>query len=84
MAKYIEKFILPTEDDEIKLVRKRMVHNGGSTLGWIDNTYPCGIFTAKKLTELDFKNITIWRNWKIIKKFVKTKNNLFLNLIDCY
>lgn len=53
MAKYIEKFILPTEDDEIKLVRERMVHNGGPTLGWIDNTYPCGIFTAKKS----------WLNW---------------------
>lgn len=55
---YLEKFILPTEEDEQKILSQRAFLNGGP-LGYIDNSYPCGLFTEKKFSELDFDRITI-------------------------
>ncbi len=58
MSKFVEKFILPNECQEEDLIKQRMEYNGGP-FGYIDNIYPCNIFTKKQLTELDFSNITI-------------------------
>ena len=58
MAKFVEKFILPNKGVEEAMIRNRMAHNGG-IFGYIDNIYPCNLFTPKELTELDFENITI-------------------------
>ena len=58
MTKYVDRFLLPNKDTEEKLIKERMAYNGGD-FGYIDNIYPCGIFTEKELSELDFENITI-------------------------
>lgn len=58
MAIYVEKLVLPSKNIEERLIRERMAYNGGIN-GYIDNTYPCGIFTKKQLSELDFADITI-------------------------
>lgn len=58
MAKFVEKFTLPSKEIEDALIRNRMFENGGRN-GYIDNIYPCNLFTAKELSELDFENITI-------------------------
>jgi len=58
MGKYVDKFVLPEAWKEEAMIRERMAHNGGA-FGYIDNIYPCDLFTKKQLTELDFENITI-------------------------
>ncbi len=58
MALYVEKFLLPNKETEERMIIARMVHNGGRC-GYIDNIYPCDIFTKKQLTEIDFETITI-------------------------
>lgn len=58
MSIFLEKFILPNEDQEERIVVEKMRENGGD-LGYIDNFYPCCLFTGKQLSELDFDNITI-------------------------
>lgn len=45
---YLEHFTLPTPQKEDALLKARAQHNGGP-YGYIDNPYPCGLFTAKKL-----------------------------------
>jgi len=55
---YLEHFTLPTPHKEDALLKARAAYNGGP-YGYIDNPYPCGLFTAKKLQELSFKPITI-------------------------
>ena len=55
---YLEKFILPI-DEESSLIEQRMADNGGK-FGYIDNTYPCGIFSKKRFSELHFSKITIF------------------------
>ena len=55
---FLERFVLPTTLDEEKIIQIQMCNNGGP-FGYIDNYYPCGIFTKKYLTELDFDDITI-------------------------
>lgn len=54
---YLDKFTLPI-DEESSLIEQRMAYNGGM-FGYIDNTYPCGIFSKNRLTELNFSKITI-------------------------
>ena len=54
---FLEKFVLPIEKEEA-IVEEKMEENGGG-FGYIDNPYPCGIFSKKQLTEVDFENITI-------------------------
>lgn len=58
MSKYLEKFILPQQETEEKIIMRRMDKNGGA-FGYIDNIYPCSLFLEKELTEIDFSNITI-------------------------
>lgn len=56
---YLETFRLPGMEAEEMLLAKRMEHNGGRALGYIDNPYPCGLFPAMDLRELNFERITI-------------------------
>ena len=58
MCLYLESFTLPIEL-ESALIKKRMEENGGM-YGYIDNTYPCGLFSEKELYEINFRNITIF------------------------
>lgn len=55
---WLEKFILPDEEGEWRLARRRMEQNGGA-FGYLDNPYPCGLFLKKELTELDFAPVTV-------------------------
>lgn len=55
---YLDKFLIPNEDTEEKIVLRRMAENGGS-FGYIDNAYPCGLFTRKQLARIDFEPLTI-------------------------
>ena len=55
---YVETFTLPI-DKEMALLRKRAEHNGGKA-GYIDNSYPCGLFSRKEFSEIYFRNITIF------------------------
>lgn len=55
---YVETFTLPI-DKEMALLRKRAEHNGGKA-GYIDNPYPCGLFSRKEFSEIYFRNITIF------------------------
>ena len=41
---YLEKFVLPINSEEM-LLNKNADENGG----YIDNSYPCGIFSRKNL-----------------------------------
>ena len=54
---YLEKFFLPVDKEE-RIVLKKMKENGGD-FGYIDNPYPCGVFTEKKLKEIKFSKVTI-------------------------
>ncbi|HOO28536.1 MAG TPA: AAA family ATPase [Lachnospiraceae bacterium] len=54
---YLDTFKLPVGKEE-QIIKKRMVHNGGP-YGYIDNIYPCGIFSQKQLCRIDFERITI-------------------------
>lgn len=55
---YLERFVLPIEQED-GLIQERKVHNGGENFGYIDNVYPCGIFSKKRLREVNFDKITI-------------------------
>ena len=55
---YLERFVLPIEQEEL-MIEDRMKYNGGKKLGYIDNTYPCRLFSQKMLREINFDNITI-------------------------
>ncbi|MHB1154379.1 MAG: AAA family ATPase [Eubacteriales bacterium] len=54
---FLDKFILPV-DEEAALIEQQAAHNGGN-FGYIDNIYPCGIFSKKRLSEMCFSKITI-------------------------
>ena len=55
---YLDKFIIPNAEQEEKTINRRMAENGG-VLGYIDNIYPCGLFTKKELSRIDFEPLTI-------------------------
>ena len=55
---YMESFTLPI-DKENDLLFKRAMHNGGK-YGYIDNPYPCGLFSSKELRQVRFGKITIF------------------------
>lgn len=55
---YLDKFILPDTDVEFKIANIKAEENGG-VFGYLDNGYPCGLFTEKQLKELDFDKVTI-------------------------
>ena len=54
---YLERFELPI-DEESRLLMERMAHNGGM-YGYVDNQYPCGLFSEKELREINFDKVTI-------------------------
>ncbi|MBQ8400934.1 MAG: AAA family ATPase [Clostridia bacterium] len=55
---YVTSFTLPTGEQEERFITEKMMENGGK-YGYIDNLYPCRIFTEKGLQQLDFGKITI-------------------------
>lgn len=55
---FLDRFDLPI-DKEDDLLKERAAHNGGK-YGYVDNPYPCGLFSEKMLPEIFFKNITIF------------------------
>ena len=55
---YLESFTLPIEKEN-RMIKERMTYNGGP-YGYIDNIYPCGLFSEKKLYEMNFDRITIF------------------------
>lgn len=55
---FLERFTLPI-DSEDRLLAYKAQENGGK-YGYIDNPYPCGLFTGKELSEISFNNITIF------------------------
>ena len=74
---YLETFRLPTEETEEKLLAAQMVRNGGRAFGYLDNPYPCGIFTRNGLREVNFDRITIFYGGNGSGK------STLLNLIAC-
>lgn len=55
---YIDKFLIPNIEQENNIIKNRMAENGG-LYGYIDNTYPCGLFSKKGLSRIDFEPLTI-------------------------
>lgn len=55
---YLESFTLPISQEEM-MIGKRMRENGGD-YGYIDNIYPCRFFGEKGLSEINFRNVTIF------------------------
>ncbi len=58
MSVYIDRFVLPSAQNEYDIIKERKEHNGGP-YGYIDNEYPCGLFKDRDLRELNFKTVTI-------------------------
>ncbi len=56
---YLERFVLPV-DKERKMIAERKEYNGGEKFGYIDNVYPCGLFSSKGLREVNFDKVTIF------------------------
>lgn len=57
---YLEKFVLPDEEEEYTIARRRRIENGGSgDFGYLENGYPCALFGPKGLSELDFETVTV-------------------------
>ncbi len=54
-AIYLEKFVLPIEWEEV-IINEKSRDNGG----YIDNIYPCCIFSEKDFSEINFEPITIF------------------------
>ena len=55
---FLDNFRLPTKEDEYEILNIKGAQNGGP-FAYINNSYPCGLFTEKELTGLDFKEVTI-------------------------
>lgn len=55
---YLESFSLPI-DIESDLLAERAFHNSGKR-PYVDNPYPCGIFSDKEFSEVNFRKITIF------------------------
>ena len=53
---YVDKFVLPTPDEELGIYRVR----SGQNIGYVLNAYPLGIFTRNGLSEVDFDKITVF------------------------
>ena len=56
---YLDCFKIPIDKEEAML-KKRMIQNGGPKHGYIDNSYPCGLFFYKQFHEVNFDRITIF------------------------
>ncbi|OGO93187.1 MAG: hypothetical protein A2Y17_05500 [Clostridiales bacterium GWF2_38_85] len=77
---YLDKFILPIEE-ESSLIEQQAERNGGE-FGYIDNTYPCGIFSKKRFPEFSFSKITILYGGNGSGK--STLLNLIANKLELY
>jgi len=55
MAVWVDKFVLPIDKEE-RIIENKIYENGG----YIDNRYPCDIFSLKGFREVDFSKITIF------------------------
>lgn len=55
---YLEKIVLPDEEQEAAIANARRAENGGP-LGYLENGYPCMLFPPRGLHELDFEGVTI-------------------------
>lgn len=56
---YLETYRLPISIEK-RLLAQRAEVNGGPSFGYVDNPYPCGLFSEKELREIVFKKITIF------------------------
>ena len=56
---FLDRFVLPTGVEEEFLWQIQAEKNGGR-FGYVDNSYPCGIFPRKELSEITFAKITIF------------------------
>lgn len=58
---YLEKFVLPIDKEE-DMIEERMLENGGGNKSckYIDNIYPCRLFSTKGLAEIDFAPLTVF------------------------
>jgi len=57
MSVFMETFALPIDREE-ELMERKARQNGGP-LPYLDNAYPCGLFSDSELYEINFKPITI-------------------------
>lgn len=58
---YVGSFHLPLVREE-ELISERMILNGGPKHGYIDDPYPCGLFTERKLYDIFFGKIAMPRS----------------------
>ena len=56
---YLKTFRLPIHSEKT-LLEKQAQRNGGKDYGYIDNPYPCGLFSQKELHEIRFDKVTIF------------------------
>lgn len=56
---YLSRFALPIGLEE-ELYTEQAIQNGGPRFGYVDNSYPCGLFDRKELSEILFSKITIF------------------------
>jgi len=59
MPVYLDSFTLPSWEEEDAIIEIRKRENGG-VFGYLDNGYPCGIFTRKGPSEIRFRPVTIF------------------------
>ena len=55
---WLEKFVLPDDEDEWRIAQERRRENGGD-FGYLENGWPCGLFPQRGLRELDFEPVTL-------------------------
>ena len=56
---YLSSFYLPGRQEEEALIAQQAARNGGR-FGYVDNLYPCGLFTEKELEAVYFDRITVF------------------------
>lgn len=56
---YLSSFHLPIREEEW-LIQRKMIENGGKRFGYVDNIYPCRLFSGKELETVTFDRITIF------------------------
>lgn len=57
--RYLESFFLPIRETEEDIMAIQGAKNGG-TLAYLDNTYPCGLFSKKDLYDIYFSPMTVF------------------------
>ena len=55
---YLSEFMLPIRKEE-QLLAELGAHNGGA-FGYVDNPYPCGLFSSRELERITFQPITVF------------------------